>query len=384
MSISSEERHIIERILEHSAAGTTDMMPDIMYNPVTNYADPDQLKQEINILFRNFPIMIAHSSEMADPGDFFTHDDTGVPILLTRDKTGEVKAFLNVCRHRGARLKNEGCGNAKTLACPYHSWNYELNGKLRGIPQPQGFKGIDKSKLGLTELPVHEKFGMIWVVPSVQEEAVDFDAWLKPMEEQLTGLNIDEHVIYKKWSLPRKMNWRLALEGFQESYHFCSAHRHTACSGYLNNQSVHLDFCPHVRHAVPMPQVESLREQDPESWEYRPYFMTQNYLFPANFVQVMTDHIYIHTIIPTGPGTCIFNCTMLITESPKTEKAERYWQKNYDLIRVVFDEDFVIGEGIQKGLETGANTNFIFGSYECGLHHGRKAIDDALAGRLTV
>lgn len=384
MTISNEERCIIERILAHITAGTTDMLPDIMHNSVSNYADPDQLKQEISILFRNFPIMIAHSSEMANPGDFFTHDDTGVPILLTRDKTGEVKAFLNVCRHRGARLKNESCGNARTLACPYHSWNYELNGKLRGIPQPQGFKGIDKSELGLIELPVYEKFGMIWVVPSVQEKAVDFDAWLKPMEEQLTGLNIDDHVIYKKWSLPRKMNWRLALEGFQESYHFCSAHRHTACSGYLNNQSVHLDFYPHVRHAVPMPQIESLRDQAPESWEYRPHFMTQNYLFPANFVQVMTDHIYIHTIIPTGPGTCIFNCTMLIAEPPKTEKAERYWQKNYDLIRVVFNEDFVIGEGIQKGLETGANTHFTFGSYECGLHHGKKAIDDALAGKLMV
>ena len=130
--------------------------------------------------------------------------------------------------------------------------------------------------------------------------------------------------------------------------------------------------------------IETLRDQAPEDWQHRPYFMTQNYLFPANFVQVMTDHVYIHTIIPTGPGTCTFNCTMLISESPKTEKAERYWQKNYDLIRVVFNEDFVIGEGIQKGLEAGANTHFIFGSYECGLHHGKKAFDDALEGKLKA
>ena len=384
MTISTEERQIIEEVLKHSAEGTTHMMPDVMLNPVTNYSDPEQLKKEVNILFRNFPIMVAHSSEMPEPGDFFTHDGTGVPILLTRGKNGEVNAFLNVCRHRGARLKNENCGNSGTLSCPYHSWTYDLNGKLRGIPQPQGFAGIDKAELGLVKLPVHEKFGMIWVVPSVQDEPVDFDTWLKPMEEQLNGLSMDTHVIYKKWSLPRNMNWRLALEGFQESYHFCSAHKHTACSGYLDNQSVHLDFYPHVRHAVPMPSIETLRDQAPEDWQHRPHFMTQNYLFPANFVQVMTDHIYIHTIIPTGEGTCTFNCTMLIEEEPKTEKAERYWKKNFDLIRVVFDEDFVIGEGIQKGLDTGANTNFLFGSYECGLHFGRKAIDDALAGKLTV
>ena len=73
---------------------------------------------------------------------------------------------------------------------------------------------------------------------------------------------------------------------------------------------------------------------------------------------------------------------MLIPETPQTEKSERYWNKNYELIRTVFDEDFVIGEGIQKGLETGANQHFVFGRYECGLHFGQKAIDDALDGHL--
>jgi hypothetical protein len=145
-----------------------------------------------------------------------------------------------------------------------------------------------------------------------------------------------------------------------------------------------LNFNPHVRHAVPLPKVLELQDQDPQTWEYRPYFMDQNYLFPANFVQVMTDHVYVHTIIPTGPGTCVFQCMMLIPEEPKTEKAKQYWQKNYDLIRVVFNEDFEIGEGIQKGLSTGANQHFVFGKYECGLHLGQKSIDDALAGKIVA
>lgn len=73
---------------------------------------------------------------------------------------------------------------------------------------------------------------------------------------------------------------------------------------------------------------------------------------------------------------------MLIPETPKSEKAERYWQKNYDVIRTVFNEDFEIGENIQKGLNTGANTEFVFGRYEIGLHLGTKAIHDALEERL--
>lgn len=382
MSVSSEERAIIEEILQLAANGTTHMLPKVVNNPVTNYTDPAQLEREISVLFRNFPLIIAHSSELKEPGQFVTHDDTGVPILVTRTQSGQVKAFLNVCRHRGARLKNEPCGHTRTFSCPYHAWTYGLDGQLRGMPQPTGFEGIDRSQLSLVELPIFERFGMIWVVPSVRSQPLDIDAWLAPMSEQLHGLDLSEHVIFKKWALNRDMSWRLALEGFQESYHFCSAHRYTACAAYLNNQSVHLNFDPHVRHAVPLPKVEELRERAPEDWEYRPYFMTQNYIFPANFVQVQTDHVYVHTIVPTGPGTCVFQCMMLIPETPQTEKSERYWNKNHELIRTVFDEDFVIGEGIQKGLETGANQHFVFGRYECGLHFGQKAIDDALDGHL--
>ncbi|SDY87751.1 Phenylpropionate dioxygenase, large terminal subunit [Lentibacter algarum] len=384
MAISAQEREIIHEILDMEQRKTTHMLPEVMENPVSNYCDPKQLEQEINILFRNFPIIIGHTSDLAEPGDFLTHDDTGVPILVTRTQSGDVKAFLNVCRHRGARLEDKPCGNARTFSCPYHAWTYGLDGKLRGMPQPFGFDSVDRDQLGLKELPAYEHFGMIWVVPSVQDKEIDMKAWLAPFEDYLAGLELGGHHVFRKWSLPRNMSWRLALEGFQESYHFCSAHKHTACAGYLDNQSVHLNFEPHVRHAVPLPNVLELRDQAPEKWEYRPYFMDQNYLFPANFVQVMTDHVYVHTIIPTGPGTCVFQCMMLIKEAPKTEKAERYWQKNYDLIRVVFNEDFEIGEGIQKGLETGANKHFVFGKYECGLHFGQKSIDDALVGKIVA
>ncbi len=384
MTITQEERGIIQRVLDHAEAGTTDMLDGVMTHPVSNYFDPAQVKAETETLFRNFPIIMGHVSQLAEPGDYFTNDDLGVPLLITRTQAGDIRAFYNVCRHRGARVEDKPCGKARTFSCPYHAWTYGLDGKLRGVPQQFGFEGLDKSKHGLVELPVFERFGLIWVVPSPQEDEIDIDAWLAPMAEQLQGLSLDTHVIYRTWSLNRNMNWRIALEGFQESYHFCYAHAKTACHAYLDNQSVHLSYGAHVRHAVPLPKILDLRDVPAEDWDYRPYFLTQNYLFPANFAQVQTDHVYIHTIIPTGPDTCIFNCMMLIPEEPRTEKAERYWAKNYDLIRIVFDEDFVIGEGIQKGFASGANTEFLFGSFECGLQYGRRAIDAALNGDLTV
>ena len=384
MGTSSEEREIIRHLLDLTEQNSTQMLPDVAVNPVSNYTDPAKLEQEIDVLFRTFPIAIAHRSQLAEPGDFVTHDDTGVPIIVTRTESGEVKGHLNVCRHRGARIEDRACGNARRFTCPYHAWTYDLEGALRGMPQPFGFDSVDRAERGLVEIPAYEHHGLIWVVPSPLEYDIDMEAWLAPLDEQLTGLDLGSHVVFETWALHRDMSWRLALEGFQESYHFCSAHRESACSNYLDNQSVWADYGPHVRHSVPLPSMLDLRDVPEDDWEYRRHFMTQNFVFPANFVQSMTDHVYIHTIIPTGVGTCVFQCMMLVPEAPATEKAERYWRANYDVVRRVFDEDFTIGEGIQRNFATGVNDTFVFGRYECGLHFGQQAIDDALAGTLTA
>ncbi|HAD28775.1 MAG TPA: (2Fe-2S)-binding protein [Rhodobacteraceae bacterium] len=384
MKTSTEEIDIIKTTLKHCEDGSTDLQPKIMRNPVSIYTDPENLKNEVEILFRKFPIIVGHREQLAEPGSFFTHDDTGVPMLIVRTNDNKIKAFMNICRHRGARLTVGPCGKSKTFSCPYHKWTYDLTGALRGLPQAGGFGEIDKSQLGLIELPSFERYGLIWVRPSAGENSIDLASWIAPMEEQLSSLELENHTIYKEWSLNRKMNWHLALEGFQESYHFCGAHEHTACSAYLDNQSVWLDKYPHARHSVPLPTVVKMKDEPLSDWKYRPHFMTQNYVFPCNYIQVMTDHVYVHTIIPTGIDTCVFKCMMLIPEPAKTDKAKQYWQKNYNVVRTVFNEDFEIGENIQKGLNSGANKDFLFGRYEIGLHLGAKAIQDALSGSLKI
>lgn len=394
MTNSAEERHIIDTILGYCDSGGTDLEADLMQIPVKAYTDAGRLQQEIDILFRQFPIIVGHTQQLAEPGQFLTHNTTGVPILVTRNRDGLVKAFLNVCRHRGARVANEPCGKANTFSCPYHGWTYDLDGRLRGLRHAESFGAIDKATHGLVELPAFERHGLIWVRPSVSEHTsdmvatdtggIDIDAWLAPMAQQLASLDLANHVVYKQWSIDRDMNWHIALEGFQEQYHFCSAHKHTACSAYLDNQGVFLDQYPHVRHSVPLAGIEQLRAQPQDEWSYRKNFMTQNYLFPCNFIQVMTDHVYIHSILPTGPNSCIFQCLMLIPEPAVEDKAKRYWEANYDVVRRVFDEDFAIGEGIQAGLATQANEHFTIGRFESGIQLARKALDDALAGRLRA
>jgi len=348
MSSSQTEADIIRTTLRYHREDTTHLEPELLRNPVTHYADPQRLAREQEVLFRQFPIIVGHVEQVELPGQFFTHDETGTPILVTRTREGQVKAYVNVCRHRGARIVTDTSGTTSTFSCPYHSWTYDLDGQLRGMRQPFGFGDLDKDQHGLVELPAFERFGLIWVRPSATAASIS-----------------------------------IALEGFQESYHFCSAHKHTACSAYLDNCSVFVDLYPHVRHAVPLAQVPELVDQPEQDWDYRENYMDQNYVFPCNFVQVMTDHVYIHTVIPTGPGTCVFKCMMLVPSVQMDEKAQRYWQANYDVVRTVFSEDFQIGEGIQQGLGTGANEVFTIGKYESGIQLAERAIDDALTGRLA-
>ena len=388
MGNSQEEIDIIRRTLHYHEAGTTHMEPELLRNPVSHYADPQRLAQEQSILFREFPIIVGHVSQLASAGDFFTHDETGVPILVTRTRRGAVKAFMNVCRHRGARIVTATGGNATTFSCPYHAWTYDLEGQLRGLRQPAGFADLDKGEHGLVELPAFERYGLIWVRPSVSETPISIDAWLAPMAEQLASIDLASLVVHKAWSVELNMGWRIALEGFQESYHFCSAHKQTACSAYLDNQSVFVDHYPHVRHAVPLAQTVELQERAESEWDYRATYMDQNYLFPCNFLQVMTDHVFVHSVIPTGPGKSVFKCIMLVPDAADLSaelqaKKARYWEANQRVVRTIFGEDFAIGEGIQQGLTTGVNEHFVIGQFEAGIQLAEKAIDDALGGRLV-
>jgi phenylpropionate dioxygenase-like ring-hydroxylating dioxygenase large terminal subunit len=116
--------------------------------------------------------MMGLGCRIPKPGDYFTDNNCGVPILVVRDHDGEVRAFLNVCRHRGAQVAT-ACGQIKrNFVCPYHGWSYDDRGKLVGIPDSRNFDGVDRDEHGLVALPACERFGCIWVQP---EPGTHFD-----------------------------------------------------------------------------------------------------------------------------------------------------------------------------------------------------------------
>ena len=119
------------------------------------------------LLFRDLPMADPEVNEDTIPGetphDYVVRDVLGTSVLLTRDATGEAHAFLNYCRHRGARPA-AGCGSARRFTCPYHAWTYDSRGTLVGLPGAEGFDELDRSEHGLVELPSQERHGFVWVV----------------------------------------------------------------------------------------------------------------------------------------------------------------------------------------------------------------------------
>ena len=154
------------KLLAYLQSRTTAMAHDVYRNPVRDYVCPRQLAQERELFFRRSPFLVGLSCLVPAPGDYLTHDYSGTPLLLVRQPDGSLRAFLNVCRHRGARLANGSGRGLRNLVCPYHAWCYGTDGKLLVRPDERSFAEIDKSARGLRELAVVEKYGMIWVSPT--------------------------------------------------------------------------------------------------------------------------------------------------------------------------------------------------------------------------
>ena len=169
------------KLLAYLQSRTTAMAHDVYRNPVRDYVCPRQLAQERELFFRRSPFLVGLSCLVPAPGDYLTHDYSGTPILLVRQPDGSLRAFLNVCRHRGARLANGSGRGLRNLVCPYHAWCYGTDGKLLVRPDERSFAEIDKSARGLRELAVVEKYGMIWVSPTTALQ-FDVDALLSGLE----------------------------------------------------------------------------------------------------------------------------------------------------------------------------------------------------------
>jgi len=130
--------------------------------PAAAFTDPKPYEPEIEQVFRRSPLPLCFSVKLPAPQSWRAMTVAGVPVLIVRGDDGVVRSFVNACRHRGAQLCKPGHGTARRFVCPYHAWQYSLDGQWQGIYDENTFGEIDKKTHSLVPLPVAEKAGIVW------------------------------------------------------------------------------------------------------------------------------------------------------------------------------------------------------------------------------
>jgi len=369
---------LIRKVLELEAQGSTDMDETESRIPVQDYLDPIRFERELKEIIRGQPILVARSSQLKNPGDFITHNDSGIPILIVRTQDGHVQAFLNVCRHRGTKLVTEKQGQqAKGFVCSYHAWSYGLDGKLKGIPHKQGFPNVDKSNSGLVELPIDEMYGFIWVIPKPGAN-LNMEQFLGPLAEDFEALDFQSHVLYDERRFERPINWKLSIDTFLENYHVRQAHKTTIDHFFLNNVGIFEQFGLHIRNVYPKKTITSLKGTDPSTWNIREHANLVYCIFPNTLILVEPDHMAISTVFPDGLQDSVLFGYTLLPEPPQTDKAKRYWDKNNEILYNALEEDFLLASRVQESLVSGANEYLVHGRYEKGLKFYHQTVDKLL------
>jgi phenylpropionate dioxygenase-like ring-hydroxylating dioxygenase large terminal subunit len=368
---------LIRRVLAHAAAGSTDRDAPSS-SPVERYLSPERFALERDRVLRRLPTMVAAASTLAAPGDFVAHDHTGVPLLVVRGEDGVLRAFLNVCRHRGARVVDEARGRRRAFTCPYHSWTYGLDGALRGLPHPQEFPDLDPAASGLVQVPVAEALGLVWAVPS-PGQTFDVRAWLGEGGRDLARFGYDRYVAWDERHFVSPHNWKLAFDANLETYHVQHAHRRTIASLFFDNLLVTDRFGDHQRLVLAKRSILALRDADPALWALRPHANVLYHFFPNVMFLEVGDHATLFAVHPRSPGESLVHALMLIPEAPASDKARAHWDENVRIFWEAIDEDFAMMASIQRGLGSGANRALRFGASEHMAAAFHESVERALA-----
>ncbi len=197
-------------------------------------------------------VIAGRASDAPNPGDYFTFDDLGVPLVVVRGTDGTLRCFYNTCQHRGAPVVRDACGTARRLRCQYHSWTYEIDsGALVSVPDERDFVGLDRDQRGLPQARCDTYAGFVFVNRDL--EAQPLASWIGPLAEILDPFHGDTlREVYRESRIV-PCNWKVTAEAFLEVYHFRHIHSHDGVS-LLDNRGAAMGLYPggHSRMITPL------------------------------------------------------------------------------------------------------------------------------------
>ncbi|KPM52115.1 aromatic-ring-hydroxylating dioxygenase [Frankia sp. R43] len=370
-SIVSREARI-RRALEHLRGQTTDEYNSVTPFGPTEFTDPAVAARERDRVFGRVPSIVAHGSELPRAGDFVTLQLPRNRVIVARQRDGGVKAFVNLCRHRGALLEDQEKGRCRLFSCQYHRWSYDLDGSLRTITLDSTFGEVDRSGLGLVELPCEERHGFIWVIDNAEATDIDVAAWLGPeMDGILGGYDLGGHICFQAEGFDEPVNWKIMQDAFLDGYHVQYAHPNTAGLHIHTNVMAFEDFGRHCRFVVPRKSIDRWLDEDPGDTPLGRYVTETHFLLPNSTLLRQPDHFELLTFRPhpTDPDRSRMEMRLIVRDVAQSGLDEQKWQSRWEknwkiLLAVLHAEDFPLLRASQAGLASADAGGMVLGRNE--------------------
>ena len=363
----------IKALLARLDSGTTVDAGGFRLNPTWVYTDPDLAARERACFFDSHPQIVGLSGDLPEPGSFLTLNDLATPILATRGRDGRFRAFVNSCRHRGVVVEERRRGTARRFTCPFHNWAYDTAGALVGVPKPEHFGDIDRSCLGLVELPAAERHGLLVVHPQ-PGGAVDVDRMLgAELAAELESWRLDELGHLGDDTYPAACNWKLAMDTYGETYHFTALHKDTIAKEFHGDIQGYNTYGRNHRMLLVRRAIDDLRDRPEDEWRIGRVTLPVYWLFPNIQLMPFAEGCFFVRAYPDrddpGRHTSHISFYCWAKKVPEEARPLVLHELTARFGNIIRDEDYVVSASQQVTASSGAVAHVVFGRNEPALHH---------------
>src|SRR4051812_20711516 len=355
--------------------------------PQQYFVSGDILAQEQEKIFAHHWMFAAHQSALAGAGDFLLVNVAGESVIVLRDQKSQIRAFYNVCRHRGTRLIETNCGHSRAIQCPYHAWTYALDGKLTGAPHMDEVPGFDKADYSLhrANVGIWEGFTFLSLAADTQrprqsEAATDLsrsslEQWFAPLSGKFSHWNLPNLRSFKRIDYEVRANWKLIFENYSECYHCPGVHPTLSKLTPYDSAENDLAEGPFLGGFMPIKKGASLTMSgaacalpvgDVKGEDYhRVYYYS---IFPNMLLSMHPDYVMVHQLGPQAPDRTLIHCDWFFhpdaanRDDFRPNDAIEFWD-------MTNKQDWHVCELSQQGIQSRA--------YEPGPYSSRESIPAA-------